>query len=264
MRKLNGSTDFIESKKKSQTAELIRAGDYKNGDYVLWLICDMYYRFAGEKRGRVHIFTEDGEILTPQVIRNPYPNKCISQISLTNGKKRIFGIPLIFKNMADLKKIRNIVVIWDVYNLAYDKQGRKYTEWMRNVETYNISFKDTIPEQKIYVLMSKTYQPIDTSEICQKYLEEFQSFQMASDTPLEGSAYFLAPEHTHKTKTFKEACDMLIIPNTKGKLKMEMDVGAASLAYGMGWKEKDVHKTILVLTAEATLESKAVAPFFYM
>lgn len=244
--------------RERQIAELERTNLYADGKYVLWLVCDMFSEYSDVKKGTVHILTEDKEIIVPQVTRKPYPNKCISQISMCCGKRKIYGIPLIFDTFEELQKIKNIIIVWDQYCNAFNENRERIKAWAQNIECYNMSFIKGNPDEKIYTLLSKTY-PFFSSRFA-SYMEEFQLCQSASSFPPSGGLYMM-PDCEIKTDSFDEACDKLIIPAAKKSVKTDLDISTAALAFGVGWKESEVYKSVIVLSADAALKGEYISTF---
>ena len=81
--------DGYERLKASQV-EMIKKhyADYDvDKDYVLWIVADFYYPFIASIQGKAEVRKRNGEkIEIPQVIRNPYPNKKIRQVSMKSGR----------------------------------------------------------------------------------------------------------------------------------------------------------------------------------
>lgn len=249
----NKSVQFYRERQKT---ELERTDSYTDDKYVLWLVCDMFSEYADVKKGTVHIFTEDKEIIVQQVTRKPYPNKCISQISMCCGKRKLYGIPLVFDTFEELQKIRNIIIVWDQYCIAFNEKRERIKTWAQNIECYSMNFIKG--DEKIYTLLSKTY-PFFSNRF-ENYLEEFQLCQVAFSYPNSGSSYIMSDSEI-RTDSFAEACDKLVIPGVKRKLKTDLDISTAALAFGVGWKESEVYKSVIVLSADASLKGEYVSNF---
>ena len=172
------------------------------------------------------------------------------------GKRKLYGIPLVFDTFEELQKIRNIIIVWDQYCIAFNEKRERIKTWAQNIECYSMNFIKG--DEKIYTLLSKTY-PFFSNRF-ENYLEEFQLCQVAFSYPNSGSSYIMSDSEI-RTDSFAEACDKLVIPGVKRKLKTDLDISTAALAFGVGWKESEVYKSVIVLSADASLKGEYVSNF---
>lgn len=226
-----------------QIAEIERTNDYAEEKYVLWLVCDMFSLYPDVKQGTVHVITDKGEIVVPQVTRKPYPNKCISHVSRCNGRRKLYGIPLCFDSLSELQEVKNIVIVWDQYFISHIRQER-INAWTKNIEIYNTSFLSNEPDGKIFTLLSKTY-PVYDSKF-KSYLKEFQSSEIVKFS---------------SSSELREKCSRFNIPGIEEMIMPDMNISTASLAYGVDWKEDSVEKTVVLLTADVTIKGQKSAGF---
>jgi len=93
--------------------------EYDGHQYVLWIVPELFHDYAStDITGYVDIIKKDGtKIETKQILRTPYPNKRIYQISTPVGKKRVYGIPLIFDTFDELCEIENVHIRFDIYSM---------------------------------------------------------------------------------------------------------------------------------------------------
>jgi hypothetical protein len=107
--------------------------DYTLDKWVLWIITDY---FQGDKPehviGNIEILKKSGEVIhTEHVARNPYPNKKIFQMSMKSGRKRAYGIPLVFDTFEELAEVEQVNIEWHIYC---------YTVFKGNKEPYEVKF----------------------------------------------------------------------------------------------------------------------------
>lgn len=117
----NMSDGCFTSHVERQTEMLRRKySDYCLSQFVLWIVPDFFHNYTAEKiTGVITITKTDGtELTTKQIIRTPYPNKMIQQISTTAGRKRVYGIPFVFDTFEELKEVKNIHIRWEVYSFS--------------------------------------------------------------------------------------------------------------------------------------------------
>lgn len=130
--------------------------DYKEDLYVLWLVPEMYFNFAStEVSGDIKVITKTGSQMDiPFLVRTPYPNKCIYQLSMKSGKKRLYGIPLVFNSFDTLCGVNEIRIQWNIFrnifhSLCLDQLNVRYFlsfEEDRNKRFYTLYSRDLIPE----------------------------------------------------------------------------------------------------------------------
>lgn len=226
-----------------QIAELMRTDEYTEDKYVLWLVCDMFSVYSGVKQGTVYVVTDTGIIEIPQVTRKPYPNKCISQISKCNGRKKLYGVPLFFDCLNELQSVKNIVIVWDQYFVNHVKQ-KKINTWTKNIEVYNTRFVSDAPDKKIFTLLSKAYSVYDSRFAA--YSGEFQSTKITC---------------FHSLHDIEALCSKLEVPHIERMIHSDMNISTASLAYGVNWKENLVEKMAVLLNANIVLEGQTYAGF---
>jgi len=94
--------------------------EYDGSQYVLWIVPELFHNYTSENiTGFVQIIKKDNsKIMTDQILRRPYPNKTINQISTKAGRKRVYGVPLIFDTFEALCEIQDVHIRFDIYSLV--------------------------------------------------------------------------------------------------------------------------------------------------
>lgn len=148
----------------SQTEMIKRA--YPNyvpdEDWILWLVVDLFDKTAEDNlEAIVNIKKENGEeiVFTP-IMRKPYPNIFIHQIALypSDNRKRVYGIPLIFKTFKEVEEIKEISIKWiKSYiktGVSEDNKSCVFAEILH--VKYNTTFKmnDEHPEHRMFTVYS--------------------------------------------------------------------------------------------------------------
>lgn len=104
----------------SEIRMIRKAWPFTEGDYVLWVVPDYFDLFEVYRcDADVAIYDENGEPFQLEhdtIVRKPYYNKRIWQVSLKCGSKRTYGIPLVFHSAFELQKIARIKVTWTIYH----------------------------------------------------------------------------------------------------------------------------------------------------
>lgn len=161
--------------------------DYSpENDWVLWIIPELYHQYKIENlKGIIEIKKIDGTKLNiPYCLRKPYPNKNIDQLAMKSGRKRLYGIPLVFKSFEELKTISEIIIKWDVYTYWYlDGTEDPLDLHINNLEIkYQLNFKKNIdhPEYHTFTIYSKdniveNFDSGDDKETMKKYYDEFDT-----------------------------------------------------------------------------------------
>lgn len=171
---------------KEQQVEIIKKhyADYDvDKDYVLWITADFYYPFTSEIQGKVQVRKRNGEeIEIPQVIRNPYPNKKIRQVSMKSGRKRLYGIPLVFHSFEELCEVNEVQIRWDFYIPTYLKgRERPLDLHVKNILIrYHLEFNKTDEENRFFTIYSQDYVfegfvGKDSENLCKEYYTEFDT-----------------------------------------------------------------------------------------
>lgn len=115
-------SEDICQKYKLRQDEMIRRHDaeYTEKDWVLWIVPDFFYnRNARVITGTIEVKRNGEPMEIPVILRNPYPNKKIRQLSMKSGRRVLYGIPLVFRSFEELSGISDITIRWDVYELMY-------------------------------------------------------------------------------------------------------------------------------------------------
>ena len=111
-------SDGYKSRKERQIS-MIKQNypEYVDGDWVLWVIPDLYHAVPIDKLiASIEIKKTDGSVMdTSYISRKPYTNKHIYQLSMKSGRKRLYGIPLVFKTYQELCAVSDIVIKWEIY-----------------------------------------------------------------------------------------------------------------------------------------------------
>lgn len=178
----------FEITKESQIEMIQRAYpdyDAKN-DWVLWLVFDLYHDKKPENTNcSIEIKKDNGEILEiPYVVRKPYPNKRLHQVCMVpeDKRKRIFGIPLVFKNYEGLLKIKEITIKWRFFEKCglSDNNKNLAVQYATTEAHYYLNFKGNTkhPNFKIFTLSSKEMSSITdygdkTEEMMETYMSHF-------------------------------------------------------------------------------------------
>ena len=175
--------DGYERLKASQV-EMIKKhyADYDvDKDYVLWIVADFYYPFIASIQGKAEVRKRNGEkIEIPQVIRNPYPNKKIRQVSMKSGRKQLYGMPLVFHSFEELCEVNEVQIRWDLYVPVYLREHPVDLHVKNVMVQYHLRFEKTDEENHFFTVHSKDYvlesfngEGSDNQR--QKYYEEFDS-----------------------------------------------------------------------------------------
>lgn len=166
---------------KAQQVEMIqRHYKYSENDWVLWIVADLFHNYqVKEITGEIEIKNkDDSSIDVPFLLRTPYPNKNIRQLSMKSGRKRLYGIPLVFKTFEQLCEVSEITIRWDIYEEAFlgnnDKPFQLDTKTL--VIKYHLIFEkdNNNPEHHFYTVFSKdyTYDVYSANKI-NEYYDEF-------------------------------------------------------------------------------------------
>lgn len=158
--------------------------EYEKGKYVLWILPELFHTFQSQEiSGKICVLTKDGSSTDiPYILRTPYPNKCIYQLSLKSGRKRLYGYPLIFDTFAQLCNICEIQITWDIFTDIYfsEKSKNPYDHRMDQIMVrYKVSFEEH-KENRFYTIHTREYIP----EIAEKQ-GDFNSYYEEFDIALE-------------------------------------------------------------------------------
>lgn len=173
--------DGYERVKASQV-EMIKKhyADYNaDKDYVLWIVADFYYPFTAVIQGNVAARKSNGEkIEVPQLTRTPYINKNIRQVSMKSGRKRLYGVPLVFHSFEELCEVDEVQIRWDLYIPVYLRDEPLDLHVENVLVRYHLSFAKTNEENHFFTIHSKDFvlesfngEGADNQR--QKYYEEF-------------------------------------------------------------------------------------------
>ena len=170
---------------REQQNEMIRRhySDYDaDRDYVLWIIADFFHPYTAVIQGQVQIRKGNGEeIEVLQITRTPYPNKRIRQVSMKSGRKRLYGIPLIFHSFEELCEVKEVLIRWDLFVPIYLRKTEQVFDLrVENVMIrYDLGFeKDSDHEDyRFFTVHSKDYVldafQEDTGDKRKEYYGEF-------------------------------------------------------------------------------------------
>jgi len=170
---------------REQQIEMIRRhySDYDaDRDYVLWIIADFFHPYTAVIQGQVQVRKRDGEeIKVSQLTRTPYPNKGIRQVSMKSGRKRLYGIPLIFHSFEELCEVKEVLIRWDLFVPIYLRETEQgFDLRVENVVIrYELGFeKDSDHEDyRFFTIHSKDYVldafDEDTGDRSKEYYGEF-------------------------------------------------------------------------------------------
>lgn len=151
----NWHLNSAETEKARQIDMLKKHYNYSDNQYVLWIVPDLFHNTPVKNiEATVEIKTKTDDIfkLPKTIIRKPYPNKHIRQLSMTSGRQRLYGIPLIFDRFEDLCDITAVIISWHIYetddcltilNVRYDINFEKDAEH-EDYKFFTIFSKDTI------------------------------------------------------------------------------------------------------------------------
>lgn len=146
--------------KKTQE-QMIKKGypDYKPGDWVLWIVPDIFCKYKIEEiTGSIMITFRDSSMAQiTHLTRRPYPNKGIYQISMRCGRKRLYGIPLVFKSFEELSNIKKVEIRWDIYNLSYISDKPLDLNLQTFNVKYDVEFRKSIQDNsyRFFTIFSK-------------------------------------------------------------------------------------------------------------
>lgn len=146
---------FDNTRHKSDIlAMLKKVHDYKDGQYVLWLDFNLFSQYLIHKMdAKIEALDESGNVIQVladtkadenstrgSLIRKPYPNYYISQIGFKNGRKRIYGVPVIYSSFKEIERIKMIRVIWTAYRSHFldEKAFDMYVEEL--IVLYDVKF----------------------------------------------------------------------------------------------------------------------------
>ena len=84
-------------------------------------------------------------------VQQPYPNKRIYQLSLVpqDKRKRIFGIPLVFKTYDEIRELSSVSIDWTVYDT--DKACSEVFASHLSVN-YRLSFPEIEPDEHFFTI----------------------------------------------------------------------------------------------------------------
>lgn len=156
--------------------------DYKDGQYVLWLVPELFFNFSSlEISGEIAILTKTGAKMDiPFLVRNPYPNKCIYQLSMKSGRKRLYGIPLVFDSFEKLCEVSEIRIQWNIFHSIYltDQALKPFMICLDQINVrYFISFTGDSKE-RYYTLYTRDKIP-EVAESLEEANEYYKEFTLA-------------------------------------------------------------------------------------
>lgn len=141
---------------KNKHIEMIKKHyvDYSESDWVLWIVPELIQEYAiKDLVANIKVKKNDGSFIDipPFVVRNPYKDKNIYQISMKSGKKILYGIPLIFKTFEEISQVSEVLINWEIYS-----EGRCFHVNNLTVK-YNLQFKkdDKNEDYHFFTIFSK-------------------------------------------------------------------------------------------------------------
>lgn len=155
--------DFHDNTKvrvRESQAEMIQRlyPNYDGSQYCLWLVPDFFDKYSrGFVTCDVEIVLKSGDTLSlpgKKVIRTPYLNKHIAQYSLKNGRRCIYGIPILFDSYEQLCEISEIHCTWAVGRFMHvDKVEKPFGSLLICLYSRYLNVKfDEKPGCKCYTL----------------------------------------------------------------------------------------------------------------
>lgn len=171
--------------------------DYVEGNWVLWIVPTLFHDYeSAEIAGNIEIKKRVDAIQIPYMVRTPYPNKHINQLSMKSGRKRLYGIPLIFQTFEELQKITEITICWSVYekwNLNTKIEKPLDIHFNSLTVKYYLSFEQDTkePDNRFFTINSSDKFPYVYEDIVEnrrkKGLEKGHNYYDEFDTALEVS-----------------------------------------------------------------------------
>lgn len=148
---------------KIQQVEMVKRHyiDYVDGDWILWIVAKLYHNYeTSDIAGIIEIKKVGGDTINiPYIVRKPYPNKQINQLSMRSGRKRLYGIPLVFQTFEELQEITEITIQWDAYE-KWGLQGKlpkPLDVWFNSlVLKYHVAFEkdENEPSHRFFTISS--------------------------------------------------------------------------------------------------------------
>lgn len=134
--------------------------DYKIGDWVLWIEAELFHRTKIEDvAANIKILKSDGTTIEfPYLVRTPFNNTNIYQISRKSGNKRLKGIPLVFKSFEELSQIEEITIQWKILQYLYDANDEpgELSVDLLEVQYFTDFIKNEVdPDFRFYTIYSK-------------------------------------------------------------------------------------------------------------
>lgn len=127
--------------------------EYDGSQYCLWLVADFMDKFKSSfVTCNIRILKKSGEeVVIPgkHVVRKPYPNFMIRQYGLKNGRKVIYGIPLLFSSYEELAEIHEIHIEWGFGRPIFMKGETEEKDicidnrlMMAHIRYFNVQFEE--------------------------------------------------------------------------------------------------------------------------
>jgi hypothetical protein len=167
---------------KSKQIEVIRKHypNYSETDWVLWIVADLCHKYDSDIVGTIKIRKKDGRFIDrPLVLRTPYRNKIIRQLSMKSGRKRLYGIPLVFDTFEELNSVSDVEIRWDIYE-QWSLEGMDQPLDLHVtsvVVDYQLYFEknDSKHDHRFFTLFSKdsTAEHFTTNSSADEYYNEF-------------------------------------------------------------------------------------------
>lgn len=191
---------------KKQQIEMIKRHypDYViDRDFVLWIVSDFFYPYKAMIQGQVQITKSNGkEIEILQVTRKPYPNKKIQQISMKSGRKRLYGIPLVFHSFQELCEVKEVLIRWDIFSPIYLRENEMPLDLnVKNVVVrYKLKFEMDSIHEEYHFFTVHSYDYVleafddDTDDRYKQYYKEFDlAFNMSGVCEMEKDEMRILP-----------------------------------------------------------------------
>lgn len=116
----------VELKAFTNMVKKVRPNFDPESHYVLWIMSEFFdnhflydvdatVTLCDKNENEIDMLPYLTEKAKP-ITRTPYYNKCIRQAGIQIGRKRVFGIPLIFDDYHEIEKIAKIKVHWNIVN----------------------------------------------------------------------------------------------------------------------------------------------------
>lgn len=162
-------------------------------DYVLWLVFDFWSKsYLYDVSGQITLYDNQDQELSladvsvlpdvKPIIRTPYPNHCeIRQVGMQCGRKRLFGFPIVIRDVLSFNKIKKIRVHWELINPMYLDDKTLMDLRLVSVDAvYLVSF-DLQPGKHWFTLNREIHRFNWESDLCSdSKLQQYYDFGLCS------------------------------------------------------------------------------------